>query len=137
MPKPPPTLRCSAQDRQMLEEWSHSRTQEARLVERARIIIQCLQGEPVSRIAQDLKVRPNTVIDWRRRFEREGLAGLTDRPRSGKPRQYGVDFRKKVLAVLEEPPPKGQAVWDGPAIAGHLKTSVHAVWRSFARKAFA
>ena len=36
---------------------------------------------------------------------------------------------KKVLAVLEAPPPKGQAVWDGPAVARHLKTSVHAVWR--------
>lgn len=129
MPKRPPTLSCSAQDRKKLEEWSRSRTHEARLVERAKIIIQCLQGEPVSSIAQDLKVRPNTVIDWRRRFESEGLAGLTDRPRSGKPRQYDADFRKKVLAVLEEPPPKGQAVWDGPALAGHLKASVHAVWR--------
>jgi transposase len=83
----------------------------------------------VSDIARDLKVRPNTVIDWRRRFESEGLAGLIDRPRSGKPRHYDADFRKKVLAVLEEPPPKGQAVWDGPAIARHFKTSVHAVWR--------
>jgi DDE superfamily endonuclease len=31
--------------------------------------------------------------------------------------------------VLEAPPPTGQAVWDGPAVARHLKTSVHAVWR--------
>src|SRR5271165_2262995 len=26
-------------------------------------------------------------------------------------------------------PTKGQAVWDGPALAEYLKTSVHAVWR--------
>jgi transposase len=31
--------------------------------------------------------------------------------------------------VLEAPPPNGQAVWDDPAVARHLKTSVHAVWR--------
>ncbi len=129
MPKPTPPLNCSEQDRKTLEEWSRSRTQEARLVERAKIIIHCLQGESVSGIARDLKVRPNTVIDWRRRFEREGLAGLADRPRSGKPRHYDADFRKKVLAALEDSPPKGQAVWDGPAIARHLRTSVHAVWR--------
>src|SRR6266705_7217269 len=129
MPKPTPPLNCSEQDRKTLEEWSRSRTQEARLVERAKIIIHCLQGESVSGIARDLKVRPNTVIDWRRRFEREGLAGLADRPRSGKPRHYDADFRKKVLAALEDSPPKGQAVWDGPAIARRLKTSVHAVWR--------
>jgi transposase len=129
MPKPPHTLRCSEQDRKTLEEWARSRTQEARLVERAKIIMHCMQGHSVSDIAQSLRVRPNTVIDWRRRFEHEGVTGLADRPRPGKPRQYGADFRKQVLAVLEAPPPKGQAVWDGPAVARYLKTSVHAVWR--------
>jgi transposase len=129
MPKQPRTLSCSEQDRKALEEWARSRTQEARLVERAKIIIQCLKGNSVSDIARSLSVRPNTVIDWRRRFEREGLTGLADRPRPGKPRQYDANFRKKVLAVLEQPPPTGQSVWDGPAIARHLKTSVHAVWR--------
>jgi transposase len=33
------------------------------------------------------------------------------------------------LKTLELPPPRGQAVWDGPAIAKHLNTSVDAVWR--------
>jgi transposase len=129
MPKSPHRLHCSEPDRKTLEEWARSRTQEARLVERAKIILQCVQGHSVSDIARSLRVRPNTVIDWRRRFDREGLTGLADRPRSGKPRRYGADFRKQVLAVLEAPPPKGQAVWDGPAVARHLKTSVHAVWR--------
>jgi transposase len=107
----------------------HSRTIEARLVERARIVLGCLEGQPVSTVARSWKVRPNTVIDWRRRFAAEGIAGLRDRPRSGKPPRYTGEFRKQVLATLEEPPPKGQAVWDGPALAEYLKTSVHAVWR--------
>lgn len=64
-----------------------------------------------------------------RRFEAEGIAGLQDRPRPGKPLRYTDEFRKQMLSTLEEPPPKGQAVWDGPALAKHLKTSVHAVWR--------
>ena len=129
MPKSPQRLHCSEPDGKTLEEWARSRTQEARLVERAKLILQCVQGHSVSDIARSLRVRPNTVIDWRRRFDREGLTGLADRPRSGKPQRYGADFRKKVLAVLETPPPKGQAGWDGPAVARHLKTSVHAVWR--------
>lgn len=102
---------------------------ETRLVERAQMILMCLQGESVSAIAENLDVRPNTVIDWRRRFEQEGLAGLQDRPRSGKPAVYTEEFRNKVLATLELPPPSGQAQWDGPAVAKHLKSSVHAVWR--------
>lgn len=129
MPKTAPILRCSDDERKILEGWAGSRTLEARLVERARIILQCLEGKAVSAIARDLKIRPNTVIDWRRRFDQEGIAGLVDRPRSGKPRHYTEEFRNQVLATLELPPPRGQAVWDGPALANHLKGSVHAVWR--------
>lgn len=98
-------------------------------MERAKIILHGMQGHSVSDIAQSLRVRPNTVIDRRRRVEHEGVPGLADSPRPGKPRQYGADFRTQVLAVLEAPPPKGQAVWDGPAVARYLQTSVHAVWR--------
>ena len=93
------------------------------------MVLGCLEGKPVSTVARSWRVRPNTVIDWRRRFAAEGIAGLRDRRRSGKPPRYTGEFRKQVLATLEEPPPKGQAVWDGPALAKHLKTSVHAVWR--------
>ncbi|OPY64260.1 MAG: hypothetical protein A4E62_02881 [Syntrophorhabdus sp. PtaU1.Bin002] len=129
MAKRPPVPRCSEEDRKTLEVWAHSRSLEARLVERAKIIIGCLEGKPVSHIARDLKIRPNTVIEWRHRFERKGIEGLYDLPRPGKPAQYGVDFRNQVLATLEESPPEGQATWDGPAVAEHLKSSVHAVWR--------
>ena len=129
MAKRPPIPRCSENDRKTLEMWAHSRSLETRLVERAKIIMGCLEGKPVSQIARDLKIRSNTVIDWRHRFEQEGINGLYDLPRSGKPARYGAEFRNHVLATLEEPPPEGQAVWDGPAVAEHLKSSVHAVWR--------
>src|SRR6266700_2696211 len=76
LPKTAPVPQCSREDRQILEEWSRSRTMEARLVERARIVLGCLEGKPVSAVAESLKVRPNTVIDWRRRFEAEGWLDL-------------------------------------------------------------
>lgn len=129
MPKTASIPRCSEDDRAVLERWVSSRTLEARLVERARMILQCLEGKAVSAVARNLKVRPNTVIDWRRRFASEGVTGLQDRPRSGKPRRYTEEFRKQVLATVEMPPPRGQASWDGPAVATHLHASVHAVWR--------
>jgi len=99
------------------------------MVERARIVLGCVQGHSVTEVAQEVGVRPNTVIFWRKRFEKKGLAGLRDRPRSGKPRHCDDNFRKQVLAALEEPPPAGQAVWDGPALARHLGASDDAVWR--------
>lgn len=129
MPKTAPIPQCSETDRQVLQEWARSRTMESRLVERARIVLGCLEGTPVNTVAESLQVRPNTVIDWRRRFEREGVAGLRDRPRPGKPPRYTAEFRRQVLAALEQPPPRGQAQWDGPTVARHLRQSVHAVWR--------
>ena len=116
-------------DFKILEEWASSGKQEARLVERARIILKYVQTNSVTKVAQELRVGHNTVIKWRDRFNEDGIIGLFDQPRIGKPRVYGDKFRLKVLKTLELPPPKGQAKWDGPAVAKHLKASVHAVWR--------
>jgi len=102
---------------------------EARLVERARMISKLLDGESVTKVAADLKVRPNTIIDWRKRFAAKGVAGLYDRPRSGKPPKYDKEFCARVLQTLEQPPPHGQSCWDGPAVAKHLGASDDAVWR--------
>jgi transposase len=129
MPRRPPIPRCSEKDRQTIEEWAASRTLEARLVERAQIVKRALAGEGVTPIARALGIRPNTVIAWRDRFDAHGLPGLQDRPRSGKPRTYGAEFRARVLHALELPPPRGQARWDGPALAQHVAASADAVWR--------
>jgi len=99
------------------------------MVERAQIILGCLAGKRVKEVARACHTRPNTVIKWRQRFSQQGLAGLRDAPRPGAQRVYGEDFRKRVLALLEQPPPPGQASWDGPAVAAKLQGSVHAVWR--------
>jgi transposase len=129
MPRKTPIPNCTEKDREALEQIVRSRTEEVRMVERAKIILKCLEGERVHRIAKDLHIRPNTVIEWRRRFEKDGIKGLKDRPRSGKPATYDAEFRNNVLKTLELPPPAGQAQWDGPAVAKHLDTSVDAVWR--------
>jgi transposase len=133
MPRKAKIPSCSAEERQKVEELAKSRTAEARLVERAKIVVRCLRGEPVSQIAKDLDTGVNRVIAWRQRFEKGGVAGLRDHPRRGRPVRYGAEFRHRVLALLEEPPPAGQACWDGPAVARHLGVPEHAVWR-FLRK---
>jgi transposase len=93
------------------------------------MITQLLDGVPIKQIAQALRTGQNTVIKWRNRFAAEGIKGLHDQPRSGKPAKYDKKFRNQVLKTLELPPPKGQACWDGPAIAQHLQASDDAVWR--------
>ena len=123
------TITCGAEDRQELERLAGSRTESKQMIERARIILGCLAGKQVQKVARTCHTRPNTVIKWRQRFAQHGLAGLVDAPRPGAKPLYGADFRNRVLALLEQPPPAGQACWDGPAVAAALNGSVHAVWR--------
>src|SRR6266581_9707307 len=124
-----PAIACGPEDRQELERLAGSRTEAKQMIERARIILGCLAGKRVKEVARTCHTRPNTVIKWRQRFVESGLAGLSDAPRPGAKPVYGADFRNRVLAVLEQPPPAGQACWDGPAVAAALHGSVHAVWR--------
>jgi len=73
---------------------------------------------------------PRTVSLWRGRYAREGLAGLDDRRRPGPKRKYTASTGKRILAVLEGPPPAGFGRWTGPLIAAALG-DVHEqqVWR--------
>ncbi len=123
------TISCGPTDRQELERLAGSRTEAKHLIDRAQIILGCLAGQRVKAIADACHTRPNTVIKWRQRFAERGLAGLRDAPRPGAKPVYGADFRNRVLALLEQAPPAGQANWDGPAVAAALHGSVHAVWR--------
>ncbi len=93
------------------------------------MLLGCLEGKRVQTVARECRTRANTVIKWRQRFAQSGLAGLNDAPRPGAAPVYGEDFRNRVLAVLEPPPPAGQAGWDGPAVAAQLNGSGQAVWR--------
>jgi len=113
---------------------SRSRTEEARMVERARVILVCLEEKEIQQVAGQLGLSIPTVSKWRRRFARDGIGGLRDRPRSGKPPVYAADFRNRVLALLEQTPPAGMSHWDGAAVAEKLGASVHAVWRLLRRE---
>ena len=104
------------------------------MVERARIVLACLQGKEIQQVARETGASIPTVSKWRRRFAQDGVSGLQDRRRSGKPPTYDATFRDRVLALLEQPPPSGLGHWDGRAVAEALSASVHAVWRLLRRE---
>ena len=122
-------LSCSEEVMAELERLSRSRSGEVRLSERARIVLACLQGKRNDIVAREIGVRPNTVGLWRRRFAVEGIAGLRDHPRPGKPAKYGDELRDRVLRQLELAPPAGMASWDGGSLARALGVPADAVWR--------
>jgi transposase len=67
---------------------TRKQTAERRMVVRARIVLAAAEGVENLTIAQELGVAPHTVIKWRKRFFEEGIDGLADRKRSGRPRSF-------------------------------------------------
>jgi len=134
MPRRAPPLECSAEDKASLAAISKGRSDEARMVERARIILACLEGKEIQQVASELGVSIPTVNKWRKRFSLWGLRGLSDLPRAGKPVKYDAAFRDRVLALLEQKSPSHMSRWDGPALAEKLGASVYAVWRVLRRE---
>jgi transposase len=134
MPRHAPELECSAEDKASLVAITKSRIEETRAVERAKIILACLEGKEIQQVARELKVSIPTVTKWRKRFALWGRRGLRDLGRPGKPVTYDAAFGNRVLTLLEEPPPRGLSHWDGPAVAEKLNCSVYAVWRVLRRE---
>jgi transposase len=120
---------CDDQTRKALERMAGSHKEEARLVRRARMILGCLDGKKIKEVSSELGEQADVIIKWRDRFIAEGIPGLNDSPRSGKPNTYGSEWQKSVLDKLEEKPPGNMARWDGPTLARELGTSEDAVQR--------
>lgn len=130
MPRVAVPLSCEPAELRELERLSRSRTDEARLVERAQIILACLSGKRNDEVAAEHGTLPGTVGTWRKRFAEHGLAGLYDKSRSGKPPKYpATELKQRIIAKLEESPPPGLASWDGGTLAKELAVSDDAVWR--------
>ena len=74
----------TAEDRAELARWSQGGL--PWLAERARIVLACAEpGSGVARVPAELGSTRMTVRKWRRRFAEEGLAGLADHDRPGRP----------------------------------------------------
>jgi transposase-like protein len=59
-----------------------------REVIRAKVVLLAAERHSDCEIARRLDCTDKTAGKWRRRFAREGLAGLDERPRPGRPRSF-------------------------------------------------
>jgi transposase len=97
-------IKLSEKDRASLEALTRKGTAQARMVERARIVLAAAAGMNNADIAEDMGIALNTVIKWRKRFFAEGLDGLSDRKRSGRPKRFAPLVVAEVKALACELP---------------------------------
>ena len=82
---------------------------------RAVMVLLSLHELPPAQIAELLECHPATARRWISRFNAEGLAGLADRPRSGRPALGGRRLTRRITALLGRPGP-----WTLPRIRRYL-----------------
>jgi transposase len=65
-----------------------------------------------------------TLTSWLHRVNQDGVRGLLERPRPGRPSQLTPTVRRQVDAHLAHPPQEygwNRAQWDGPTLVTHLR----------------
>ena len=130
---PAPALGLRDGDRELLSGWVRSSSVRAGLAQRARIVVLAADGMSNTAIALKVGVSRPTVISWRSRYARSGIAGLSDEPRSGRPRL--IDHQKIISETLKAPPKKlGITHWSSRLLAARLgvdATTIARAWRAY------
>jgi transposase len=109
-----------------LESVSRRGTAPYRLVLRARIVLLAADSLANSVIAARLGICQDTARKWRRRYCEQGLDGLADAPRPGRPRKFPARVVAEVKALACELPAtsgKPLARWTCPELAREAAAS--------------
>ncbi len=126
-------VEVAAQDRATLVRWARSTSIRAGLGLRAKIVLAAAGGEGTSSIARRLAVSRPTVIQWRDRYAADGLGGLYDAPRSGRPKT--IDDSRIIARTLAPPPKRlGVTHWSSRLLAVELgvgDATVARAWRRY------
>ena len=94
------SVEVSPRDREVLASWVRPTSIRAGLAQRARIVLLVADGVGTNEIVRRTGAFKPTVIAWKKRYAAEGIGGLEDRLRPGKP-QTTDD-----AAIALEPPPQ-------------------------------
>lgn len=120
-----------AQAQQMSDEQYHQLVSalhgQWRTAARIVMILLSVHGWPPAQIAAFLHYHPGMVRRWIGRHDLQGLAGLPDRPRSGRPRIGGPRLGERIRALLAVP-----KAWTVPRIwraLGRPKMSLSTLYR--------
>ena len=130
-------IAVSAADRHELEHLQRAPSTPSGLSRRARAVLLMAQGMSGVDIAERVGYTVVQVSRLRRRFADHGVAGLQDRPRSGRPPTITARKRAQIVALTLKPPAAGLTHWstrDLARQAGVSHGTVHRIWRAHALK---
>ena len=112
-----------------LNGWAQAPSTPQAIALRSRIVLAAAENLSNQQIALNLKIPEVTVGKWRRSFAAQGLAGLRDAARSGRPPKYDAEVWHKVQTLACQQP-ESQGRWTVRTLARELglpHSTVHAI----------
>ena len=106
MPKRIRLRTLTKEEEESVRRLANSRRAAARLVQRAKLIEQLIEDETkaASVAAPEVGLSGAMGVTWVKRFNDSGLAGLEDKPRSGRPASHDEEVRSQVLNLALQKP---------------------------------
>lgn len=104
------------------------------LSDRCRMVLLCAEGLQSKEVAARLGVHEHTVGKWRRRFVEDGIEGLTDEYRAGRPRTVSDAQVTQVIERTLNTTPKDATHWSIRSMAAEIglsHTTIRRIWSAF------
>ena len=79
-------------------------TKEARVFRRAQAVRDVVKGHRLQTVSDTLHFTYSALRKWVHRFDQEGIAGLTDRPRPGRPPKVTCELAKHLDRLVDQDP---------------------------------
>jgi transposase len=116
-------ITLTATERRRLKQVAYSHTTAYQQVIRVRIVLDAAHGYSNAKVSRRRGVTVDTVRTWRSRYAEHGMAGLKDRPRSGRPPRFTpVQVAEVKALACQLPAETGVPLsrWSCPDLAGEV-----------------
>ncbi len=126
-------LELTPAERRGLEAMTRSTRIRAGLARRAGLILALADALSYEAITARYGFAATTIARWKKRFHERRVAGLADRPRSGRGNRLSPQKEAQILALTQKPPPKPYTHWSARRLAARVGVSPATVQRVWAR----
>jgi putative transposase len=123
-----------AEDQSQLIAIANSRSLPHALVTRAKIVLMAAEGQTNHAIAQKVSLSQQMVCKWRQRFIKQGLAGLHDELRSGRPRSISDEEVSEIVHKTLKSKPPNATHWTIRSLEKETdltRATIHRIWKAF------
>jgi putative transposase len=135
--RPARKLTLTDEDRNQLESYVRSRSIPSGLSTRFKIILLAADGMENKEISEKVGLSRASVGKWRRRYFENGLQGLHDELRPGRPRTVSDEKVSELINKTLKSQPEGETHWSTRTMANETGVShmtVCRVWQTFGLK---